>query len=361
MTSHKDLPEAISLLSALIATPSHSREEGAAADKMWAALDSWGLSPQRERHNVWCQDLHYREGQPTLLLCAHLDTVKPSDSWQRQPYTPSIEGDRLYGLGSNDCGGGLVTMALAFRQMVREPRPYNLLFLASAEEEVSGANGVEYALTRLPRVDVAMVGEPTALQPAVAEKGLMVLDLVAHGKSGHAAREEGVNAIYEALQDMEWIAQHRFEKVSPLLGATKMTLTMVNAGKQHNVIPDKCFMTVDVRTNELYTNEEVLQLVKQHVRSEVSARSLRLRSSHISMEHPLVKRCLELGLTPYGSPTLSDQALMSFPSFKLGPGESARSHTADEFVCVSELQAALQLYPQVIDAMRLLTSSPSKT
>ena len=232
-------------------------------------------------------------------------------------------------------------------------RQYNLVYLASAEEEVSGNDGLSRALPLLPKIDVAVVGEPTGLQPAIAEKGLMVLDITAHGRSGHAARNEGVNAIYEALDDMLWLRDFKFEKVSSLLGPTLMTLTVVNAGTQHNVVPDRCDMVVDVRTNELYTNEEVFDIVRSHMRSDVSARSFRLHPSHIDENHPLVRRCVEMGLKPFGSPTLSDQALMPFPSLKLGPGESARSHSADEYVRIDEIENAISTYIELLDGLTL--------
>lgn len=348
MTDNDYLRDARELLCSLIAIPSVSRDERLAADRMEEALRHYGLVPQRKGNNVWTLDPYYDAGRPTLLLNAHIDTVKPASSWTRDPFTPVIEGDRLYGLGSNDCGGGLVTLLQAYRMMIHEERDYNLIYLASCEEEVSGQTGIVIALPELPKIDVAIVGEPTGMQPAVAEKGLMVIDMTARGKSGHAARNEGVNAIYQALDDMRWIRDYKFEKVSPLLGPTLMTLTVVHAGTQHNVIPDLCTMLIDVRTNELYTNEEVFDIIRRHVKSEVKAHSFRLHSSGIALDHPLVKRCVAMGLRPYGSPTLSDQALMPFPSFKLGPGESARSHTADEYICLSELQHALEVYPALL-------------
>lgn len=341
--------DAVELLKALIATPSVSRNETAAADIMQHEMERCGLAPQREGNNLWVLSPDWSEAKPTLLLNAHIDTVKPAASWTRDPFAPTIEGDRLYGLGSNDCGGGLTTLLQAFRWLTLRQQPYNLVYLASAEEEVSGKDGFSRALPLLPHIDVAIVGEPTAMQPAIAEKGLMVLDVVAHGKSGHAARNEGVNAIYEALDDMLWIRDYRFQKVSPLLGPTKMTLTVVNAGTQHNVVPDLCTMLVDIRTNEYYRNEDVYEFIKAHVRSEVRAHSFRLHSSHIDPHHPLVERCVALGKTPYGSPTLSDQALMPFPSLKLGPGESARSHSADEFICISEMADAFATYQKLLD------------
>lgn len=353
MTSLNYLTAARRLLCSLIELPSVSREEDKAADCMEVAIREYGFLPQRKGNNVWTIDPHYDASRPTLLLNAHIDTVKPAPSWTRDPFTPTIEGDRLYGLGSNDCGGGLVTLLQTYRIMVNEPRTYNLIYLASCEEEVSGQAGIVLALPELPKIDVAIVGEPTGMQPAVAEKGLMVLDMIAYGKSGHAARNEGVNAIYEALDDMRWIRDYHFEKVSPLLGPTKMTLTVIHAGTQHNVVPDRCTMLIDVRTNELYTNEEVYDIICNHVKSEVKAHSFRLHSSGIALDHPLVKRCISMGLKPYGSPTLSDQALMRFDSFKLGPGESARSHTADEYICLSEMEQALDVYPALLKGLEL--------
>lgn len=348
MTQHHLLQETVSLLSEMIATPSHSRDEGKAADLLEQRIHAMGIATQRWGHNIMAADPYFDSLRPTVLLNAHIDTVKPSTSWTRDPYTPAVEDGKLYGLGSNDCGGGLITLLMTYRQLRDVPRHFNLIYLASSEEEVSGQEGIVKVLPHLPKIDVAIVGEPTGMHPAVAERGLMVLDLVAHGKSGHAAREEGENAIYKAIDDMAWIRDYRFEKVSPLLGPTKMTLTVVHSGTQHNVVPDKCEMLVDVRTNELYTNEEVYDIIRQHVACDVHAHSFRLHSSCIPMDHPLVKRCIELGRVPYGSPTLSDQALMPFPSFKLGPGESARSHTADEFIFVEEIAQALELYPKLL-------------
>ena len=349
MTQEEYVRDAIGLLSQLIATPSTSRNEKDAADIMEKTLRNYGFTPHREANNVWVIDPHFDEQKPTLLLNAHIDTVKPVDSWRRDPFAPTIEGDTLYGLGSNDCGGGLCSLLQTFRMLTEKTQNYNLIYLASAEEEVSGKDGISRALPLLPKIDLAIVGEPTGMNPAVAEKGLMVLDVIAHGKSGHAARNEGVNAIYEALDDMRWIRDYKFEKVSPFLGPTKMTLTVVNAGTQHNVIPDTCTMLVDIRTNEFYDNEEVYHFICQHVKSEVKAHSFRLKSSRIDPEHPLIKKCVAMGMKPFGSPTLSDQALMPFPSFKLGPGESSRSHSADEFIRISEIADAIAKYKELLD------------
>ena len=349
MTQEQYVSDAVQLLKKLIATPSVSRNEKDAADIMEQTIRSYGFEPQREANNLWIIDPHYDESRPTLLLNAHIDTVKPVASWSRDPFSPYVEDGVLYGLGSNDCGGGLCSLLQIFRMLTEKPQSYNLIYLASAEEEVSGKDGITRALPLLPHIDLAIVGEPTGMNPAVAEKGLMVLDVIAHGKSGHAARNEGVNAIYEALDDMRWIRDYKFEKVSEFLGPTKMTLTVVNAGTQHNVIPDKCTMLVDIRTNEFYDNEEVYELIRQHLKSEVKAHSFRLKSSRIDPEHPLIRKCVAMGMKPFGSPTLSDQALMHFPSFKLGPGESSRSHSANEFIRISEIRDAIAKYETLLD------------
>ena len=341
--------DAVELLKRLISIPSVSRDETAAADVFEQQVSAWGLTARRIGNNILIQE-ELNPHQPTLLLCAHIDTVKPVSTWTRDPFTPVVEDGRLYGLGANDCGGGLVSLLAVYRLLRGLSLKYNLVYLASCEEEVSGEGGFRLALPELPPIDVAIVGEPTGMQPAIAEKGLMVIDGTAYGKSGHAARNEGVNAIYEALDDLVWLRDYRFKKESPLLGPTKMTVTVLNSGTQHNVIPDECHFVIDVRTNEYYQNEFLFAFLQKHVKSELKARSFRLSSSHISMEHPLVQRCVEMGMTPFGSPTLSDQALMPFLSLKLGPGESSRSHTADEFICLSEIENAIQTYVQLLSA-----------
>ena len=348
MNKQQFTQEAVELLKRLISTPSISRDEQAASDILADFIGECGLPVQRIGNNILVQETLDPQ-KPTLLLNAHIDTVKPVATWTRNPFEPTIEGDRLYGLGSNDCGGGLVSLLAAYRLLRGETLQYNLVFLASCEEEVSGANGFSLALPQLPPIDVAIVGEPTGMQPAIAEKGLMVVDGIARGKSGHAARNEGVNAIYETLDDLVWLRDYRFKKESELLGPTKMTVTVINSGTQHNVIPDECRFVIDIRTNEYYQNEYVLAFLQKHMKKcELTARSFRLSSSHISADHPLIRRCIELGMTPFGSPTLSDQALMPFPSFKLGPGESSRSHSADEFVCLSEIEKAIGNYCYLI-------------
>ena len=344
---------AVELLKHLIATPSVSRSEEQTANVMEQAIRDLGFQPRREANNVWALDPHFDENRPTLLLNAHLDTVKPVATWTRNPYCPEQDGDVLYGLGSNDCGGGLVSLLQVFAWLTAKEQPYNVIYLASAEEEVSGKDGISRVLPLLPPVEVAIVGEPTGMQPAIAEKGLMVLDVVAHGTSGHAARGEGVNAIYGALEDLHFLHTHKFRKVSDLLGPTIMNVTMIHAGTQHNVVPDRCEMVVDIRTNEFYQNEFVFEFLKKRLKSEVTARSFRLHSSRIDPQHPIVRRCKSMGLKPFGSPTLSDQALMSFPSLKLGPGESSRSHSADEFIRISEIAAAIETYIRLLDQINI--------
>ena len=350
MTINEYFNDAVTLLKELIATPSISRDEATAAMLLADRMEQWGLSPQREGNNVWATCPDYDTRRETILLNAHIDTVKPVASWSRDPFTPSVEDDRLYGLGSNDCGGGLVSLLQVYRYLIEAPRPFNIVFLASCEEEVSGKDGISRVLPFLPKIDVAIVGDPTGMQPATAEKGLMVVDGYTYGKSGHAARNEGENAIYKALDDILWLRNNQYSTPSPLLGPTKATITVVEAGTQHNVIPDTLHFVIDVRTNENDRNEDFFDYLCQHMpHCELKARSFRLHSSSIDLDHPLVQRCLSMGLKPFGSPTLSDQALMDFPSFKFGPGESCRSHSADEFICLSEIRHALDIY------FRLLT------
>ena len=344
--------DAVELLMELIKTPSISREEAQAADILCDFIGKWGMPFQRIGNNVLIQEEIDPE-KPTLLLNAHIDTVKPVATWTRDPFIPTIEGDRLYGLGANDCGGGLVSLLQVYRILrgkTSKDKTYNLVYLASCEEEVSGANGFSLALPQLPKINVAIVGEPTGMQPAIAEKGLMVIDGVARGKSGHAARDEGVNAIYEALDDLVWLRDYRFRKESPLLGATKMTVTVINSGTQHNVVPDECHFVIDVRTNEYYQNEYLFAFLQKHMKKcELTARSYRLSSSHIPIGNPLVQKSIQMGMIPFGSPTLSDQALMPFNSMKLGPGESSRSHSADEFICISEIANAIEAYCNLLN------------
>lgn len=343
--------EATGLLKSLISIPSPSREEEKAADFLQNYIEAEGMQTGRKGNNVWCLSPMFDLGQPTILLNSHIDTVKPVNGWRKNPFAPREENGKLYGLGSNDAGASVVSLLQVFLQLCRMRRSYNLIYLASCEEEVSGKGGIESVLPGLPPISFAIVGEPTEMQPAIAEKGLMVLDVTATGKAGHAARDEGDNAIYKVLDDIAWFRDYRFDKVSPLLGPVKMSVTMVNAGTQHNVVPDRCTFVVDVRSNELYSNEELFAEIKKHISCRAEARSFRLNSSHIDEKHPFVQKAIALGRVPFGSPTLSDQALMSFPSVKIGPGRSSRSHTADEYIMIKEIEEAIGLYMEMLEGL----------
>ncbi|HJC94982.1 MAG TPA: M20 family metallo-hydrolase [Candidatus Phocaeicola gallinarum] len=345
--------EAITLLQALIGIPSLSREEDTAADFLQNYIEESGIMTGRSGNNIWCISPMFDVNKPTILLNSHIDTVKPVTGWRRQPFTPKIENGKLYGLGSNDAGASLVSLFQVYRHLSATQQSYNLIYLASCEEEVSGKNGIESVLPKLPPITLGIVGEPTEMNPAIAEKGLMVLDLTARGKAGHAARDDGENAIYKLMPDIEWFRSFRFSKESPLLGTVKMSVTQINAGTQHNVIPDICTAVVDIRSNECYSNEELFEEITKHISCEAKARSFRLNSSSIPADHPFVKRAVELGKVPFGSPTLSDQALMKFPSVKIGPGKSSRSHTADEYILLNEIEEAIGLYIRLLDGLKL--------
>lgn len=346
--------KAIDLLKGMIARPSFSREEGAVADFLEQAWKADGHLVSRVGNNLYLTTGAIDPQKPTLLLNSHIDTVKPASGWTRDPFFPEeTEDDRLYGLGSNDAGASVVSLYAAFCLLTEREQPYNLIFLASCEEEVSGKNGLESVLPYLPPIKFAVVGEPTGMNPAVAEKGLMVLDCVAKGKAGHAARNEGVNAIYRAMDDIAWFRSFQFPEQSDFLGPVKMSVTMIQAGTQHNVVPDACSFVVDVRSNEFYSNEELFRQISSHVQSEVKARSFRLNSSRTERSHPFVQRAVMLGREPFGSPTLSDQALMPFPSVKMGPGQSSRSHSADEYIGLPEIREAIDLYVRLLDNLKL--------
>ncbi len=339
----------ITLLKQLIATPSFSREEAATADLIQEFLEKGGVQTHRSGNNIWSIHPDFKEGRPTLLLNSHHDTVKPNQSYTRDPFEPSIEDGRLYGLGSNDAGGALVAMLGAFLDSCSgSTGGFNLVMAATAEEEISGKNGIESILPLLPPIDMGIVGEPTLLQAAVAEKGLMVLDCVAHGKPGHAARNEGENAIYKAMEDINWFKNYQFPNESSHLGPIRMSVTVVEAGTQHNVVPDRCQFVVDVRTTDAYTLEETLSIIQKNVASVVTPRSMRLRPSNLPTGHPLDKTIDQLRIEKYGSPTLSDQALLTCPSVKIGPGDSARSHSADEFIYLDEIIAGVEMYKNIL-------------
>jgi acetylornithine deacetylase len=344
--------KAVDLLKELISIPSFSREEQGTADAIVRSFEGNGVPVQRHKNNIWAANKHYDPSKPTILLNSHHDTVRPNKDYTRDPFMPAEEQGMLYGLGSNDAGGCLVALIATFLHFYdRADLQYNIIVAATAEEEISGVDGIAAVLPLLGDVAFAIVGEPTRMNMAVAEKGLMVLDCVAHGVSGHAARDEGDNAIYKAMKDIEWFRTYAFPLVSELLGPVKMSVTMVNAGTQHNVVPATCSFTVDVRLNECYDHESALATIRQHVTSEVSARSTRLRSTSIAMDHPLVVAGLALGLAPFGSATMSDKALMPFPALKIGPGDSARSHTADEYILLSEIRNGIDVYIQLLNAV----------
>ncbi len=345
--------DTIGLLSSLIRIPSISREERAACDRMQEWLSSNGFQDvHRVGNNLWMESEPPCE-KPTLLLNAHIDTVKPSHGYTRDPYKAEVIDGKLYGLGSNDDGGSLVALLEAYSILSSKPQPYRLVYAATAEEEVCGKGGFDLFLSEVGKIDFGVIGEPTGMNMAVAEKGLMVLDCVARGKSGHAARNEGVNAIYEALEDIGWFRTYQFPKVSEYLGPVKMSVTMISAGTQHNVVPDECRFVVDVRPNGMYSNQELLALIKEEVSCEVKERSTRIGSSHLPVSHPVVRRGLSLGLQPFGSPTTSNQALCSFPTLKIGPGDSSRSHGPDEYITLDEIATGVDLYVKLLDDLEL--------
>ena len=344
--------DTVELLKNMIRSPSVSREEKDAADYMERWMKGNGFEARRLGNNLWMES-GPADGRPTILLNAHIDTVKPASGYTRDLFTPEIEDGCLYGLGSNDDGGSLIALLETYSRLIQKEQPYRLIFSATAEEEVSGKGGLDLILPELGRIDFGVMGEPTGMRMAVAERGLMVLDCTAYGKSGHAARNEGVNAIYKAIEDIQWFKSHSFDRVSDFLGAVKMSVTQINAGTQHNVVPDKCTFVVDVRPNGMYTNPELLELIKSSVSCEVKERSTRIGSSHLPMDHPAVVRGLSLGLEPFGSPTTSNQALCHFPTLKIGPGDSARSHSADEYIRLDEIANGIETYVALLDGLRL--------
>lgn len=344
--------DTIDLLKNMIRIPSFSRDEGAVADFLERWMLTEGFAVRRLGNNLWMES-DPADGRPTILLNAHIDTVKPASGYTRDPFTPEIEDGSLYGLGSNDDGGSLIALLETYSRLIQKEQPYRLIFSATAEEEVSGKGGLDLILPELGRIDFGVMGEPTGMRMAVAERGLMVLDCTAYGKSGHAARNEGVNAIYKAIEDIQWFKSHSFDRVSDFLGAVKMSVTQINAGTQHNVVPDRCTFVVDVRPNGMYTNPELLEMIKSSVSCEVKERSTRIGSSHLPMDHPAVVRGLSLGLEPFGSPTTSNQALCHFPTLKIGPGDSARSHSADEYIRLDEIGDGIETYVALLDGLTL--------
>jgi acetylornithine deacetylase len=346
--------EAIGLLQSLIRIPSFSRDESATADQIAAFLQEHRIETQRIGNNVIARNKHFDPAKPTVLLNSHHDTVKPNAQYTRDPFSPDIEDGKLFGLGSNDAGGCLVSLIATFLHFYpKTSLGYNVMLAATAEEEISGTGGVEMILPHLPPIECAIVGEPTRLDLAVAERGLMVLDCLAQGQAGHAARNEGINALEKAMDDIQWIRQHAFDRVSEFLGACKMTVTVIETtNKAHNVVPPECKFVVDVRVNELYSFEEILDQIRKGIGATITPRSFRLRSTSISTDHPLVQGGISMGRKPYGSPTTSDKALMPFPALKTGPGDSARSHSANEYIYVQEIREGIEHYVNLVDHLQ---------
>jgi acetylornithine deacetylase len=342
---------AVLLLKQLIATPSFSKEEQDTANIISSFFEQQGVQYQRVGNNIYAKNKHYNISKPTILLNSHHDTVLPNKGYTLNPFTPSEKEGKLFGLGSNDAGGCLVSLIATFLHFYhQENTAYNIIFVASAEEEISGVNGIELVLPKLGKIDFGIVGEPTQLEMAVAERGLMVIDCIAQGRAGHAAREEGENALYKAMEDINWIKNFKFEKVSALLGECRLSVTVIETdNKQHNVVPGQCKFVMDARINELYNFDEIQEIFKVHLKSSFQPRSTRMKSTSIALDHPLVKAGIQLGKGYYGSPTTSDKALMPFPTLKMGPGDSARSHTADEFIYLREIEEGINCYIQLIE------------
>ena len=349
----KLLDKVLPLLQALIATPSFSRQEAATASIIADFLQAEGIQWKRQHNNIWAVNSYYEEGKPTILLNSHHDTVRPVESWTRDPFSATIENGQLFGLGSNDAGASLVALIACFlHYSSQENLPFNLLLAATAEEEISGNNGIAALLPELGLIDLGIVGEPTQLRMAIAEKGLMVIDGIAKGKAGHAARDEGINALYIAFNDIARLRATRFDRNSQLLGPTRLQVTQIQSGTQHNVIPDECSFVIDVRSNEHYSNETIFELLQQMTQSTLTARSFRLNSSSIESDHSIVCKGRKMGLSTFGSPTLSDQALMPFRTLKIGCGHSARSHTANEYIHLTEIAEGIDTYIRLLDGLQ---------
>jgi len=343
-----NISEILDILKKLIKTASFSRDEDKTADIIQQFLKLKEYPINRKGNNIWVYGKNNKAGLPFILLNSHHDTVKPVESWTLDPFEPKEENGKIYGLGSNDAGASLVSLLAVFFHLDGFDKKYNLIYAATAEEEISGAEGIHSIIDDLEKIDLAIIGEPTNMQMAVAEKGLMVLDCITEGKAGHAARNEGDNAIYKALKDIKWIKKYSFPKISSLLGQVKMTVTQINAGIQHNIIPDKCSFVVDVRSNEKYTNKEIYEIINKNIESKVTPRSFRLNSSSIHLNHPIVKKGIKMGLMYFGSPTTSDQAAIPWTSIKIGPGDSARSHSADEYIKIIEIENAISTYIELL-------------
>ncbi len=348
--------KAIELLKQMIATPSTSGNEKEVSDIVLSFLKNEGYHPEQIGNNIVAKSNDYADGRPTLMLNSHIDTVKPAQGWETDPYTPTVNGDKLFGLGSNDAGASLVSLLSAFILTDNTGLPYNRIFVASAEEEISGPNGMYKILPMLKDcISAGIVGEPTGMKMAIAEKGLLVLDCEAKGKTGHAARADGINAIGIAMKDIEWLHTYQFPQASPLLGNVKMTVTQIQAGTQHNVIPAECKFVVDVRTTEKYSNKQTWDIIQEHIQSTATPRSLNKNASAIDESHPIVLAAKSLNVETFFSPTTSDQAVINgaFPTVKMGPGDSARSHTANEFITFDEIESGIKGYTELLKKIRL--------
>lgn len=349
-------PDALALLKQLITIPSFSKEENNTADCIENFLEQRHIKTNKYLNNVWAVNKHFDEKKFTILLNSHHDTVKPNKGYTLNPFEANEKDGKLFGLGSNDAGGPLVSLIATFVYFYHvENLSFNLVLAATAEEEISGHDGIEILLPRLPKIDCGIVGEPTLLDMAIAEKGLLVLDCTAHGIAGHAARNEGVNAIYKAMKDIEWFSSFKFENASEFLGPVHMAVTSVNTlNKTHNIVPSECSFIVDIRVNELYSFDQIIAEIKKNVLSDVIPRSTRLKPSFIEEDHPLVISGNKMGLKSYGSPTCSDRAMMNFPTLKMGPGDSARSHSADEFIFINEIKNGIEKYIQLLQNLKIL-------
>ena len=354
MMEKSDLfPQILQLLQKLIAQVSYSKEESDAAQIIRDFFSKQNIPYSTRVNNTWAFNQYYKDDLPTVLLNSHIDTVKANAHWTKDPFSPTIEGDKLYGLGSNDAGGALVSLIGAFLYFYEQKDlPFNLCIAATAEEEISGQNGIALISDITENCAVAIVGEPTENQMATAERGLMVVDATVHGVAGHAARNTGVNAIYLAVDDLQWFRTHQLDKQCPVLGPTKMTVTMIEAGKQHNVIPDLCTYVIDIRTTAAYEYQELIDFIQSHVHAKLKPRSMRLKPSLISEKHPIVQAAKDIGIQTFGSATLSDQSLLKIPSVKLGPGKSERSHTSDEFIYLEELEQGLHTYINLLKHLK---------
>ena len=351
MNLHQNhIQDPVELLMKMIRIPSFSREEGGTADLIEDWFGQLGITTSRKHYNIWASNKHFDPSKPTILLNSHHDTVRPNENYTRDPFDPVIEDGKLFGLGSNDAGGALVSLMSVFAHFYPMPDlPCNFIMAATAEEEISGENGIRSILADLPEISFAVVGEPTDMQLAISEKGLLVIDAIASGEAGHAAYDSGDNAIYKALKDIQWISGYSFPLISPTLGETRMTVTQINAGTQHNVIPAECRFVIDVRFNEMYTNRRVFEIIDNHTESTMKARSFKHSSSSIPRDHPFVQSGVAVGRKTYGSATMSDQTALSCPSVKIGPGHSPRSHSADEFILPAEIREGIMIYRKIFE------------